>query len=330
MKEDNLITRNDRPSAPRKEGATGENGGDEHVLVPRAPFCFRKAREAIASFTPGRDQVSVNEAVHRPLRVGGRTVLATIVSHGSIENPRLGVTLAEGIETSGFLSAVADHLSIDDDLEPLYQTGLEDPLFGMVIARLYGLHQVRFISPFASACWAILSAHTFMDAAVSLQSGLLRFCSDSVAGPNGPLWAYPEPSDVLDAGEDKVRGAVLNVRKARYLMSAAKAFHEVDPSFLKAAGYDEARSWLMDIEGIGPWGASLVMVRGLGRMERLPEKDKALAKAASAVYGRKVTGDELETMSERYGQLRAYWAYYLRVAADHPPLEDPASAPEGH
>jgi DNA-3-methyladenine glycosylase II len=266
--------------------------------------------------------VLVNEAVHRPLRVGGRTILATIVSHGSIEVPRLGITLSgeDEFDVKPFLGAVADHYSIDDDLEPLYQKGLEDPLFGMLVARLYGLHQVRFISPFASACWAILSAHTPLGVAVSLQSDLLKACGDSVAGPDGVLWAYPEPRDILDAGDERIHSAVRNVRKTRYLISAARAFHDVEPRFLRTTAYDEVRAWLTGIDGIGPWGASLIMIRGLGRMERLPEREGALIEAASKAYGRKITDEEIVTMAERYGQVKAYWAYYLRINYEALPL----------
>jgi DNA-3-methyladenine glycosylase II len=310
-----MASRSSRTVTFRKKAAGRSEHWNEHTLVPRAPFCFRKAREVTSSFSPGQGQVLVNEAVHRPLRIGGRTVLATIVSHGSIEVPRLGITLSgeDELDVKPFLGAVADHYSIDDDLEPLYQKGLEDPLFGMLVARLYGLHQVRFISPFASACWAILSAHTPLGAAVSLQSDLLKTCGDSVAGPDGVLWAYPEPSDILGAGEATLHSVVRNSRKARYLMSSARTFHDVEPQFLRNAAYDEVRAWLMDINGVGPWGASLVMIRGLGRMERLPEKEGALIEAASKAYGRRVTEEDIVTMAERYGQVKAYWAYYLRI-----------------
>jgi DNA-3-methyladenine glycosylase II len=322
--------RTDHQVISGKEKAAGATLEAEHALVPRAPFCFRKAREAIASFSPGQDQVSVDDAVHRPLRINGRTVLATIVTHGSIEVPRLGVTLAgdEGVDPEQFLAAIGGYFSIDDDLGPLYQKGLEDPLFGAIVARLYGLHQVRFISPFASACWAILSARTPLRAVLSVQSDVLGACVGSVEAPGGPLWPFPEPADILNAGDEKLGGAVHNARKARYLMSAAKSFHEIDADFLRAADYDQVREWLMSIDGIGPWGASLVMIRGLGRMERLPEHESALLEAASAAYGHKVTEDELATLSERYGPVKAYWAYYLRVVheasiAPEPGAPDP-------
>jgi DNA-3-methyladenine glycosylase II len=198
--------RNDRTKViiERRVAEQQSLDGPEHMLVPRAPFCFRKAREIIASFSPTIGQVAVNEVVHRPLRIGGRTVMTRIVSHGSIENPRLGVTLtADGSEernATPFLNEVADHLSINDELEPLYQQGLADPQFGMVVARLYGLHQVRFVNPFAAVCWALLSAHTRIGVLRSLRSSLLQISGSSMAGPNGPLWAFPEPLEVLEAG----------------------------------------------------------------------------------------------------------------------------------
>jgi DNA-3-methyladenine glycosylase II len=137
-----------------------------------------------------------------------------------------------------------------------------------------------------------------------------------MAGPDGPLWAFPEPSDVLGAGEHELMEAVRNEKKARYLMSAAEAFEAGDEKFLRSAGYDEVREWLLAIDGIGPWGASLVMIRGLGRMERLPQNEKALGEAIRKLYGREMGEEEIARTAEKYGPMKAYWSYYLRVAAE--------------
>jgi len=35
--------------------------------------------------------------------------------------------------------------------------------------------------------------------------------------------------------------------------------------------------------------------------------------AASRVYGRTITPEDLERLAESYGRWRGYWAHYLRV-----------------
>jgi 3-methyladenine DNA glycosylase/8-oxoguanine DNA glycosylase len=43
-------------------------------------------------------------------------------------------------------------------------------------------------------------------------------------------------------------------------MSAAEAFETMDEWFLRSADYDQVWEWLLAIDGIGLWGASLVMI----------------------------------------------------------------------
>lgn len=61
-----------------------------------------------------------------------------------------------------------------------------------------------------------------------------------------------------------------------------------------------------------PWSTAFLMIRGLGRMERL-EPDKESTHAASRVYGHSVSDEEFVELASRYGPWRGYWGYYLRV-----------------
>jgi len=72
------------------------------------------------------------------------------------------------------------------------------------------------------------------------------------------------------------------------------------------------RDQLLGLPGIGPWSATFVLIRGLGRMEHAPP-DKELLRAATRVYGH--TGDEheLARLAAPYGPWQGYWAHYLRA-----------------
>ncbi len=76
-------------------------------------------------------------------------------------------------------------------------------------------------------------------------------------------------------------------------------------------------AWLRSIKGIGEWSADFIMVRGLGRMERVPLTEKRLVEAASKVYGlgEELSRDALQRLADKYGQWQGYWAHYLRVAS---------------
>ena len=118
-------------------------------------------------------------------------------------------------------------------------------------------------------------------------------------------WAFPEPASLAAAAPGALLAAVGNERKAEYLGAVASAFATVD------------EDWLRGIKGIGAWSAAFVLLRGVGRLERVPLSERRLIEAASAVYGpgQVVARETIQRIADRYGPWQGYWAHYLRVAS---------------
>src|SRR5205809_120435 len=136
---------------------------EEGFLTPKPPFDFAKSLDFLDAFTPMRDDHQIEEqSLTRAVAVGGQTVVFKIRSTGLIKNPRLKYTLySERPLSSGLREAVIDRigffLSLSDDLESFYRIGYGDVDFAPVLQKYYGLHHVKFITPFESATWAVLS-----------------------------------------------------------------------------------------------------------------------------------------------------------------------------
>ena len=128
--------------------------------------------------------------------------------------------------------------------------------------------------------------------------------------------AFPEPAHFDYADPDELASLVQNARQADYLSSVVAAFRPADESWLRTAPAGEVETWLRQIKGIGAWSASFVMVRGLGRMDRLPAGDRRLALAVSRRYaaGRVLDDEAIARIAQPYGPWRGYWAHYMRVA----------------
>jgi len=104
-----------------------------------------------------------------------------------------------------------------------------------------------------------------------------------------------------------------NRRNARYLGAVAAAFCDADEAFLRAGPFEEVEAWLRAINGIGEWSAAVVLVRGLGRLERIPLAGANLAEVAARRYS--ADGQEvLREAAVRYGVWVGYWAHNFRVA----------------
>lgn len=294
----------------------------EGALEPRAPFDFAQTLRFVGAFTPATgEQTTDGGTLRKSVMIQRRPVVFTIRSSGSIERPRLNYTLAADEPISAeveraTLDRIRFYLSLDDDLQPFYATvRASDPAFVPVMRRLYGFHQVKFLTPFENACWAVLTQRTPMPVARTLKRALVTRYGAALAVEGQEYWAFPAAEALAGVDSGELAALLRNERKATYLHAVAEAFASVDENWLRAGDYEQVREWLLAIDGIGAWSASFVLIRGLGRMDAIATPEKELINAARSVYGADVTPEALSRLArDIYGANAGYWSYYLRNA----------------
>ncbi len=292
-------------------------------LDPVPPFSFAQSLQFLGGFGPAIGTQTVTEqALTKALAVGGQPVVARVTASDPPDAPRLTTTLfaAEPISAAtqaAALDRLRFYLSLDDDLTAFYAIGQDDPVFAPIIEQLYGYHQVKFLTPFENAVWAILSQRNYYPVTRKQKEALTERYGTRLNVEGTDYWAFPEPGDVARANPDEVLAVVRNERKAPQVQAVAQAFHGVAESWLRTAPYAEVAAWLRQIPGIGEWSADFIMVRGLGRMDRVPSGEKRLLAAASRLYGqgRTLTEEDLRRIAAPYGPWQGYWAHYLRAAS---------------
>ncbi|MDL4776448.1 MULTISPECIES: DNA-3-methyladenine glycosylase family protein [Thermomonosporaceae] len=285
------------------------------VLPATAPFDFGASLRFLHGFAPSAgEQTVVGETLTKALRAGGRTVVARLAAAGD------GLTCslhASGPLTAGEIAAAADRLrfqlSLDDDLEDFYAIGRADPDFAPVIDRLYGYHQVKFASPLENVVWAILSQRTALTVAAKEKRALSDAFDDRLVLDGEEYGAFPDAEQLASLSSGRMAELVGNERKGRYLHGTVRAWLDSDEEFLRNGPYDEVRDYLLGLPGIGPWSATFVLIRGLGRMREMP-LEKQLRTAAAHAYGRTLSDAEMQKIADGYGEWQGYWAHYLRVA----------------
>ncbi len=267
-----------------------------------------------------QEQTISSHALTKAISIEGQTIVFELISIGTTENPQLEYTLfsAEPIseETrNAVVERMTFFLSMKDDLQPFYRIGREDADFAPIIELLYGYHQVKFLTPFENACWAVLTQRNPMKIAQKTKQVLIVKYGNHLEVHDNVYRAFPEPIQLVVADYDEILKLIGNDRRAEYLIASARAFSEVDEEFLRSASDEEVETWLRNIKGIGEWSATFIMIRGLGRMEYVPLTETRLLEAASKVYGhgKELSREELKHLAERYGQWQGYWAHYLRV-----------------
>ncbi len=264
--------------------------------------------------------ISLTKAVE----IGGKPIGFDVSSFGTVENPKLKfVAYSETNFTDEIENLLIDRinffLSLQDDLNEFYKIAKTDQCFSPVINRFYGHKQVKFLSPFEIACWAILTQRIPMSFARKMKEQITRKFGGHIKINDLDYYTFPEPSKLAACETEELFDVVPNKRKVEYLSEVVKAFSAVDEQWLRKGCYDEVLEWLKGIKGIGDWSANFVMIRGLGRMEKISLVGPDLALDAGRVYNGKdqpMTDAEVCNLAEKYGDWKGYWAYYLRIYAE--------------
>lgn len=292
-------------------------------ITPTAPYDFTKSLNFLGFFSPMQSEQTIGEReLTKAVYVDGQLLAFQLTSTGTIDEPELAYTLfSEQLISEEIKSAAVDRitffLSLDDDLRPFYEIGYEDKDFVPILQEMYGYHQVKFLTPFENACWAVLTQRNPMNMSQRMKKSLIEAYGGSITIDGTSYTAFPVATRMEPVSEDTLTGVVRNARKAEYLVAVIKAFTDVDELFLRTGNYAEVEAWLRSIRGFGEWSASFVMVRGLGRMEQFTVNEKATLAAASRLYGhgKDLTRTEIVRIAEQYGQYKGYWGHYLRVGS---------------
>ncbi|MBW8487653.1 DNA-3-methyladenine glycosylase family protein [Actinomadura parmotrematis] len=288
----------------------------ETVALPAtAPFAWRHSLRFAAGFKAADDAQRVaGDTLTRALRADGRNVVAVLAP----ADGGLTCTLHGPELPASTVRAAADRLafafSLDDDLTGLYALGANDPDFAPIMERLHGYHQVKFATPLENAVWAILAQRTALPVAVREKNALTTPFADTLTLDGARYTAFPDVEQLASLKPGEIAELVRNRRKGEYVAGMVRGWLDIDEDALRHAPYQEAKDALLALPGIGAWSAAFILLRGLGRTDETPD-EKQLADAASRLYGRPLSREQVQRMGARYGPWQGYWAHYLRAAS---------------
>lgn len=196
------------------------------------------------------------------------------------------------------VSQTCRFLSLDFDARRWPEVGGRDPVMGTAQAALPGLRPCGFLSAYEAAAWAVLSQRIRIAQAAALRHELIHRYGDDGAFP---------PPQLLRQIDLHLPG-----RKAEYLQAVADAAVEgrLDSSTLRSLEPDRAIEEVRRINGLGPFAAELVVLRGANAPDVLPRHDRRLEAEVAERYGPTRT---LPEVAEAWRPFRSWGAVYLRA-----------------
>jgi DNA-3-methyladenine glycosylase II len=205
-------------------------------------------------------------------------------------------------------------LSLDVDATGFDELGRVDPVLGRIQDRARGLRPPLFYSPYEAAMWSVLSARRPAAQMAVVRDRLSRAHGRVFDLAGGELAALPTPDQVLAVHEF----AGLPAEKLSRMHDVARAAKDgwLDVERLRRLGPEVATAELQRIRGIGPFYASLVVIRAIGFTDVLPREEPKLRELVGQLYGLAgpANGAELEQLSEPWRPFRTWASVMIRAA----------------
>ena len=270
---------------------------------PRGPFSLTAAA-AFAEDFPGTRTAQAPTQLRYAWAVDGdwRTVQVTVRQ----DEPAVHAELDHRPPADLARRAARDLeqiLSLDVDGTGFAALGERDDVVKALQGRFPGLRPVLFYTPYEAAAWAIIGQRIRMTQAANIKERL----SDE----RGTSGAFPAPAALAGLSAPQPG---LTDRKIEQLRALATAAQDgvLTRERLRAMTYQEALKHLQQLPGIGPFSAELILIRGVGNPDALPDHDTRLDEAIRFAY-RTSDDSAIHRITESWRPYRAWLALLLRA-----------------
>jgi DNA-3-methyladenine glycosylase II len=273
------------------------------TLHPRGPFSLTAAARFVEGF-PGTQAQRPPQALRYAWAVDGdwRTVQATLRQ----DDEALKAELTGRPDAQLTRLATRDleqMLCLDVDGTGFAALGEHDRVVKTLQDRFPGLRPVLFYTPYEAAAWTIISQRIRMTQAATIKTRLADELGEHGAFPAPPRLAQlscPQPG--------------LTTGKINQLRTVAAAAQDgvLSRQRLRAMTYQDGLVHLQQLPGIGPFSAELILIRGVGHPDALPEYDTRLNDAIHRAYD--TTDDTaIRSITDTWRPYRAWVALLLRA-----------------
>jgi DNA-3-methyladenine glycosylase II len=180
---------------------------------------------------------------------------------------------------------------------------------------LRGMRPPRFASLFETLLNVIPFQQLSLAAGIATVGRLVDRFGEHVTHEQRRFAAYPTAGALAAARVPALLACGLNRTKAFALRELARRVEcgELDEQAIAQLGTSDALERLIELPGIGPWSAALVLLRGFGRLEVFPPGDSGAQRGLNALLKLRTPGS-LGRVVERFGDYRGY-LYFCALGA---------------
>lgn len=284
-------------------------------LATQAPFHLEATVRALQRRPTNLIDVWHDERYVRVLPAPDGPVVVEVANRGTIDEPALSLTFVNGQPPAATRAAIGQTvrrmLGLDVDPVPLQRLVEAERRLASTAIALRGMRPPRFAGLFEAFANVVPFQQVSLDAGVAVVGRFVERLGESIEHDGRRLHAFPATAVVAEARLDALMACGLSRRKAETLRRAARAIAsgEMTEEHLARLSSDDALRLLVELNGIGPWSASLILLRGLGRLDVFPPGDVGAMRGLRRLM-RLGEGSSLDRVVERFGDRRGYLYFF--------------------
>lgn len=292
-------------------------------LPVRAPFAFEGLfGHLAATAAPGVEEVRGGH-YRRTLRLPHGNGIVGLTPHP--DHVRCHLVVDDFRDVSAAIARCRRLLDLDADPEAVVEALSTDEQLAPLVATAPGQRIPRAVDEHELALRVVLGQQVSTAAARTHAARLARAYGDPITDTGGGL-SYVFPSTTRLSVVDPQHIALPELRR-RSFTGLVDALNRGEVVLDSGCDWDRARTQLLRLQGIGPWTAEMIAMRGLGDPDAFPATDLGI-RAAADQLGLASTPGALGRRSAAWRPWRSYAAQHLWTALDHavnqwPPEENP-------
>lgn len=289
----------------------GAAGGARFELAPQGQFSLAAASDRFGGWVDG----SAAGAVVMAFPVEGWDASAAVVVRQGEDG-----TVGGEVFTTGDYQGSAERawrqvvavLSLDVDGSGFAAVGEADPVIGGLQARYPGLRPVLFHSPYEAAVSFLIGHRISIAQGRAIRRRIAEERGAAIPTPAGMGHAFPSPGVLLDSA---ALPSVPPVKIERLHVAARAALDgQLDRDRLRALPEADALTELGRLQGIGPFFAQGILMRGAGLVDAVTD-DEVTRQAIQRAYGLPTPPARRQVLdiADRWRPFRMWAAVLLHV-----------------
>ncbi len=250
----------------------------------------------------------------RVIRIDGKPLLMEVENRGSVDVPDVTLsirpaadevrpaTARERREAARIARAI---LGLDVDTSDAQHRAEVEPLLRDTALALRGMRPPHYPELFETFANVIPFQQLSLEAGMAIVARLVRRFGRALTFGDLRCMDFPSAGVIAEARSSALQRCGMSRHKSQALRAAARAIASgtLTVEAIHQLPSSEALARLMQLPGIGPWSAALILLRGFGRVDVFPQADSGAESSLVALL-RLRSRASLSRVVERFGESR--------------------------